>query len=142
MSRGFSAIACAAVLIGSPALANNCQTAALNYYCMAVTLALAQGSSGALSLALATKAASLGDEAKKLGFDNLKDRYSRAGLDDVAKSGKDPKMLDRIMGTCVSPKQKLIETFRESASSDCTDVRKSYRQKSSRQETLQDEPSR
>ena len=118
----FVVMFCVFTGIVSPALAGSCETAAMNYYCTAVTLALGKASANSpLGTALTKRAAMLDEEAKRLGYADLKQRYYTAGVQDVGKAA-DPTVMERLIGTCVKSEPRFVQAF-EATVTECDNVR-------------------
>lgn len=107
--------------IPAPARAGACETAALNFYCTGVTMALSGGaekSSPDLSTALKVKSSEYGKASRKDGYASLSQKYLTLGVQDASKS-TDAKIMKRLLGICVDSEEKLVATFVSSAATDC-----------------------
>ncbi|HWB45064.1 MAG TPA: hypothetical protein VG900_06440 [Hyphomicrobiaceae bacterium] len=124
MMRGSVLLALGGLLAATPVQAaqpGGCETAALYYYCRAVTVALGQAAKATdpdLSAALLRRAAGYGEDARGIGFERLVEKYNRVGVQHAAKAA-DPATMQRLLGTCVTPDPNLVATFKLSARRDC-----------------------
>lgn len=121
-------IAIAIALAGAPAASQagapppgGCETAALYYYCTAVTVALGQAAKRTnpdLSAALLQRAVGYEADARRIGYESLVGKYNRAGVEHAAKAG-DPATMQRLLATCVTPEPNLVSRFKLKARRDC-----------------------
>ena len=125
MTRTVSVLlALGSLLAGGPAQAaqpGGCETAALYYYCRAVTVALGQAAKPTdpeLSAALLQRAVGYGEEVRSIGFERLVSKYNRVGVEHAAKAG-DPRTMRRLLATCVTPDPNFVASFKLGARRDC-----------------------
>ena len=122
------AIAVAIALGGAPGAPQagapqpgRCETAALYYYCTAVTVALGQAAKPTdpdLSAALLQRAVGYEADARRIGYESLVGKYNRAGVEHAA-SAVDPATMQRLLATCVAPDANLVSRFKLKARRDC-----------------------
>lgn len=101
-----------------------CETAALYYYCTAVTVALGQAAKPTdpdLSAALLQRAVGYEADARRIGYESLVGKYNRAGVEHAARA-VDPATMQRLLATCVTPDPNLVSRFKLGARRDCPPI--------------------